>query len=109
MKLRWQGNLQKNPRQILEQAGYHHFIDPNTAQASFIMRLGRGYYPRFHIYVRSQTPKKGELNLHLDQKHPSYTGQTKHSGEYESPQVQKELARLQRWIKYYLIAGEQKL
>jgi len=32
--------------------------------------------------------------LHLDQKKPSYQGQTKHSGEYEGELVEVEKARI---------------
>lgn len=54
-------------------------------------------YPRFHIYFKEE----GDniiINLHLDQKRPSYGKHTAHSGEYEGEIVDKEAKRIQSYI-----------
>jgi len=57
---------------------------------------GRGY-PRFHIYARENKEKDIIfLNLHLDQKKPSYGDFSAHSGEYEGPVVEQEVARIKQ-------------
>lgn len=102
MKISWTGKLNALPRHILNEAGYHEFTDPNTDKVSYIMRLGREYYPRMHVYVNKHSEAGGQLDIHLDQKKASYEGHTAHSGEYDGPIVQEEAERLQRWLAYYL-------
>lgn len=102
MKTRWKGQLQKNPAHILTEAGYHHFIDPNTQKDSYTRRLARDHFPRFHIYINRYDDSGGEIDIHLDQKHASYEGQNMHGGEYDGQQVEEENARIQRWLAYYL-------
>ena len=55
-------------------------------------------YPRFHIYIQEQN-NNFVFNLHLDQKKPSYSGQTAHSGEYDSELVIQESKRIQQIIQ----------
>lgn len=86
---------------ILEEAGYHEFVDPNTNRTSYIMRLERGYYPRFHLYSTTSIHKEVVFDLHIDQKKVSYKDQPAHSGEYEGSLVEKEAERLKRWLTYY--------
>ncbi|MFC1598124.1 hypothetical protein ACFL2M_01165 [Patescibacteria group bacterium] len=100
MKIEWEKGLKQQPRLILEEAGYHAFVDPNTDKLSFVMRLDQGFYPRYHLYV-VEKPNALILDLHIDQKKASYEGQTAHSGEYDGPLVEEEVARLQRWLVYY--------
>ena len=57
-------------------------------------------YPHFHIYAK-EDKKQGIvlLNLHLDQKKPSYKGALAHSGEYEGPIVEQETERIKRILE----------
>lgn len=80
---------------VLRRAGYFELRDRNTDQSSYVRRLRTGFYPRFHLYVEETATGLG-LNLHLDQKQPSYGGQTKHSGEYDGPTVEAEVERLRQ-------------
>lgn len=87
-----------NPLAALRKAGYSTFIDPNTKQISYVLRLTGGFYPRFHLYVED----KGDghtFNLHLDQTQPTYGDGTAHKGEYDTPVVEKELKRIQGWVQ----------
>jgi hypothetical protein len=52
-------------------------------------------YPRFHIYSKI-SGNSALLNLHLDQKQPSYAGTHAHSGEYDGPAVEAEAERIQK-------------
>lgn len=56
-------------------------------------------YPKFHLYCKVSDDKKSALlNLHLDQKQPSYKGTRAHSGEYEGELIEREAARIQQTI-----------
>lgn len=79
----------------LRRAGYFELRDRNTEQTSYVRRLRTNFYPRFHLYVE-ETIAGLRLNLHLDQKQPSYGQYTKHSGEYDGPAVETELERLRQ-------------
>lgn len=96
MKMIFTGQYQMNPRQLLRRAGYAEFIDPNTRKTSYVRRLG-GLYPRFHAYLEAGA-NGFTVNLHLDQKKPSYHGHIAHSGEYDGEVVEGETRRLKRAI-----------
>ncbi|MBI2582690.1 hypothetical protein HYV98_00300 [Candidatus Azambacteria bacterium] len=84
-------------RNLLRRAEYHEQMDWNTRQLSYIRSLGGGAFPRFHLYVtREVSGKEIELNLHLDQKRPSYEGSHAHAGEYEGDLVEQEAERIRR-------------
>lgn len=83
---------------LLRRAGYAPFRDPKTGEESFVRRLGIHFYPRFHVYVTTDTDAVLELTLHLDQKQPSYSGSRKHSGEYDGATVEEEGRRIERMI-----------
>lgn len=81
------------PKVMMQRAGYVEFLDPRFGERSYTRRLGTHFYPRFHVYLEE---RDGQLtvNLHLDQKQPSYPGFRKHSGEYDGPLVTAEAERL---------------
>lgn len=82
---------------VVKKAGYAKFLDPNTKQISFVKRLGIFFYPRFHIYLKKEVDKI-VIDLHLDQKKPSYEGTNKHSGEYTGEKIEQELRRIKEYI-----------
>lgn len=85
--------LQDNPRNIIRRCGYAEFRDPRTGETSYVRRLSNNFYPRFHIYLET----KGEgvvVDLHLDQKKPSYEGFSAHNGEYDGEVVEREMERI---------------
>ncbi|MEK7542597.1 MAG: hypothetical protein AAB524_02760 [Patescibacteria group bacterium] len=52
-------------------------------------------YPKFHIYCALQEDKKSAtLNLHLDQKQPSYKGSHAHNAEYDGKLIEAEAERI---------------
>ena len=75
--------------------GYRAFGGPKGGEWSFVKSLARGDYPRFHVYVTQQNDMLA-MNLHVDQKKPSYEGATAHTGEYDGPLVEQEAERIKR-------------
>lgn len=88
-------------RNFLRKCGYAAFEDPRTKENSFVRRLTADFYPRFHAYAE-EDDNKLVINLHLDQKHASYEGSHKHSGEYDGELVEAEVQRLQVEIEYLI-------
>ncbi|MBI5467464.1 MAG: hypothetical protein HY975_04640 [Candidatus Kerfeldbacteria bacterium] len=86
------------PLVMLRRAGYTEFRDPRTGETSYIRRLGTNFYPRFHLYTQDEGTWL-RLNLHLDQKQPSYGSYTKHSGEYDGPLVEAEAERIHGFFR----------
>ena len=87
-----------NALDVLRKAGYSYFKDPQSGEESFVVRLTSEFYPRFHLYVEN-SGNQVVFNLHLDQKKPSYGNEKMHSGEYDGPTVEKELRRIDSWVR----------
>jgi hypothetical protein len=85
---------------LIRRCGYGLVRDPRASEISYARRLGRGIYPRFHLYINSVNPLI--LNLHLDQKQASYEGYTAHSGDYDTDLVKQEAQNI-----YNAILGEE--
>ena len=94
MKIPYDMNPPINIRNLLLRIGYHQHYD------SYVSPLGGGHYPRFHIYIKEKKDNTIILNLHLDQKKPSYKGFKAHMGEADSDVVQEEASRVKRWLDY---------
>jgi len=88
-----------NPERFLRRAGYGYIRDRRTGKDSFARRLGKGHYPRLHIYIKA-SDNSIIFDLHLDQKQASYAGAAKHSAEYEGEVVEEEIRRLRNRITY---------
>jgi len=89
-------------RNLMRKCGYAAFEDPRTKENSFVRRLTGEFYPRFHAYA-DENDECLIVNLHLDQKKPSYGGAGHaHSGEYDGALVEAEGARLQNEIEYLI-------
>lgn len=79
----------------MRNAGYNpDRFQTNADETSFHRLISGAAFPRFHAYC---TIRNNELiiNLHLDQKAPSYSGVKAHSGEYEGPTLETEMQRIQ--------------
>lgn len=90
--------LDQQPESLLRQAGYAYLMDRYTGQESYVRRLGRGFYPRFHLYLEENA---GQVifNLHLDQKQASYQGAHAHNAEYDGETVEAEMERIKSFTK----------
>ncbi len=87
-------NPNTHSRTLLRRAGYA--IHQNReGEVSYVRRIQGFDYPRFHIYVNKEEPGKLiEITLHLDEKKPSYEGNTAHSGQYDGSIVEEEYKRI---------------
>jgi hypothetical protein len=92
------GQLQINPEQLMRQAGYTYHTDRQTGRDSFVRRLGRDFYPRFHVYL-IQMGENVIIDLHLDQKRPRYAGARAHNAEYHSDAVKEEINRIKSFVQ----------
>lgn len=86
-------NATDTPRNLLRRCGYAEFNDPNTGHTSYVRRLSSNFYPRYHVYA---TEEKTQviIDLHVDQKQPSYSGSHMHAGEYDGELVEREVERV---------------
>lgn len=97
MRLRIQ-NFHGNVSGVLRTCGYA-FDRNEDGESSYVRRLAGEDYPRLHAYVRLINNDDLIVNLHLDQKRPSYSGGTRaHSGEYDGLIITEELQRIERII-----------
>ena len=83
---------------LMRQLGYHpHETErERDGESSFVRRLGSADYPRFHAYVSYGTEQEVIINIHLDQKKPTYKGANAHSGEYDGDLVEREAERIKQ-------------
>ena len=89
----------KNPKfndnilNLIRSLGYI-FIEQINEEWNFAKKIGADY-PRFHCYAK----KNGSdliINLHLDQKKPSYGGSSAPAGEYNGPLIEQEASQILR-------------
>ncbi|MFH1564793.1 MAG: hypothetical protein ABIC82_03005 [bacterium] len=102
MKITIPNKLNTIPRNALRQCGYFENFDRRSGETSYIRGLGRGHYPRFHIYIKDG----GEnliFNIHIDQKQASYKGHNAHSGEYDSDIVKQEAERIKQILAAMIV------
>ncbi len=105
MRIICEKQYQMIPKQLLRKCQYHEFLDPNTRQLSYARPLQSSMlYPRFHIYVE-RSAQGFIINLHLDQKKPSYQGTSAHAGEYDGEVVEAEAARITHILNQYLFVS----
>lgn len=83
----------KNLLNLMRRIGYVPDRFNRGSEPSFSRKIHGDRFPRFHIYAK-ETNDELILNLHLDQKRPSYEGHTSHSGEYDGLVVEEETRRI---------------
>jgi len=83
--------LKENLYSFMRKCGYAPFYE------SYVKILSASGYPRFHLYI-NENEDQYVLNLHLDQKRPSYGKETAHSGEYDGKVVEDEARRIEDLI-----------
>jgi hypothetical protein len=87
-----------DPENFIRRSGYGIVFDKrNRSIKSFVKRLHRDLYPRFHLYLQDQG-NEWVFNLHLDQRAPVYEGQTAHAGEYDGEVVEREAERIKQLL-----------
>lgn len=101
MKLPFEQKIPIPERQLLKRCGYNQILDRMSGKISYVRTFGAGHYPRFHCYIDVEN-NNFQINLHLDQKKPSYGGETAHSGEYDGPVVEREGERVRQVVNSLL-------
>lgn len=91
-------DIQESTSGLMRRLGYHPAYFQKEKEASIVRQVGGADYPRFHLYIKQRGPDI-YFNLHLDQKKPSYEGQTGHSGDYEGDVVRSELERIKSLLQ----------
>jgi len=94
-------NINENLASALRRCGYHfEKQSQDSGEISAARDLGLSGFPRFHVYAKminspaSSGLIKMEINLHFDQKKPSYRGSRAHSGEYDGELIEEEARRI---------------
>ena len=90
-------NFKQSPVDFMRSCGYAFDREVGT-EASCMRRVTGHDYPRYHAYVK----KEGValvINLHIDQKKPSYEGSRAHSGEYDGELVEREMERIRSFAE----------
>ncbi len=87
-------NINENLASALRRCGYHFERQhQDSGEVSAARDLALGGFPRFHAYARIDGSTM-QINLHLDQKRPSYKGTRAHGGEHEGEVVEEEARRI---------------
>jgi len=100
MKFSVKNTSGENAPNLMRELGYHFWGEnKETGEMAFIRPLRGIPYPRFHLILK-ENKETGEilLNLHLDQKKPSYKDTPAHSGEYTGEIVEKEAERIKKFF-----------
>lgn len=87
---------------FMRECGYAPAFVPRSRTSSgkpgeliFHKFLAGRSYPKFHVYcVLAEDKKSAMLNLHLDQKKPSYKGSHAHNAEYDGKLIEEETERI---------------
>lgn len=97
MKLVFEKSTIGNPDFFMRRCGYGKIAN-RAGETSYARLLGRSGYPRFHVYIEAHDNGL-QVNVHLDQKQPTYGAHTAHSGEYEGSVVEREGERIRVCIQ----------
>ena len=97
MKQFFPGPLTDTPRSIMRRIGYGE-TPGFKGEISYAKRIHGALFPRFHVYI-AQKDGGMQVSIHLDQKAATYKGSHAHSGEYEGPLVEREMARIAQAIQ----------
>lgn len=96
MKIQFTGQFTHTPRDLIRRCGYGE-KRTRDGKISYVKRLRGTPFPRFHAYL-DEMEDGFWINIHLDQKMPTYGKHTAHSGEYDGPVVEAERERIKKMI-----------
>lgn len=83
-----------NAPMALRRLGYAVYTNRQGVQ-SFVRRVRGREFPRYHLYINNENEQEVTCSVHIDQSAPSYQGARAHGGDYDSPHILQEIARLQ--------------
>jgi len=90
--MRFDFKSKENPLNLMRRCGYH-LERKDQKKLIFKRRIGNLPYPCFHLYLEIEN-EKITIDLHLDQKRPSYPHAPAHGAEYFGKVVEKEVERI---------------
>lgn len=97
MKSKINGKLKNTIYNLMRDLGYHfQGQDDKTKELGFARP--KSGYPRLHLFAKVENDDL-LISLHLDQKKPVYDGATAHSGDYDGPVVENEMARIKQYLE----------
>lgn len=102
MKFRIPNKLSHQIAVITRKCLYIEIFDKKTGKASFVRKLTKNHYPRFHLYIK-ESPEEVVFDLHLDQSQTRYENQTAHNADYESDEVKAELTKIYTTVQTFLL------
>ena len=79
---------------FMRERGYAPSYSASAQELAFQRLVAGREYPKFHAYC-TQDGKSATINLHLDQKQPSYKGSHAHNAEHSGAVVEAEVQRIQ--------------
>ena len=109
-------NVTRSLQDLMRAIGYKPAFFQKPGEFSIVRQIGRNGYPRFHLYIKpsggpgsdnrlgfegsgsANQSASFNFNLHLDQKKPSYEGQTGHSGDYDGAVIKAEAERIKQLL-----------
>lgn len=75
--------MTSNPTVALRRAGYSFQRHADAREMSFVHPMGRGGYPRFHMYVTMEGSTM-YISIHIDRTKHTHGDMTRHGGEYNA-------------------------
>jgi len=89
----------ENLQNAMRKVGYQPIGMSDRGEMNCIRLMMGADYPRFHVYSKEENSEI-IINLHLDQRRPSYGGGSHaHSGDYDSDVVQSEAERIRSALR----------
>ena len=89
-------NKNENLLSLVRKIGYR-VNSSSRGEFNCIRPVQGSDYPRFHLFIE-EDEDKFIFKLHLDQKKPSYSGSSAHSGEYEGRVVEEEAEKIKKIV-----------
>lgn len=101
MKFQVKNSFKNNLATLSRKIGYRCLAKKSRdGEFKFIRVLGRGGYPRFHLFLKNELSDDNlNFNLHLDQKKPVYKEAHAHAAEYDTEIVQQEVNRIKEILE----------
>ena len=88
-------DFNENISNFIRECGYVPIARTEEGEWNSARSLQGKDYPRFHCYIKKEGAGL-RVNLHLDQKKPSYGEETAHSGDYDGEVVSAEAMRIRK-------------
>ncbi len=99
MRIYFKKRFKQIPRVLLRECGYKPWRD-QKGRETYIKRLTKDFYPRFHIIYAKDNQGRPILDLHLDYKRPIHA-RVARTYETESEVVKREAERIKQILGMY--------